>query len=127
MTINMKSFDEFIKLSDESLRQLFEKQKIYIPKKISHNDLLDYAINKLHGIEFIHNNEKEIKGKITLILPTPKPVPGEQCPSCKQKTLRKLKVPDTNTYSGYTHCSYCGLYLSPEEQKDYNKKPEVKA
>ncbi len=122
----MKSFNEFIKLPDNTLTEMLKKQGIHIPKKISHEQLLDYAINKLHGVEFIHNNEKENKGKITQLTITPKPTPGEICPSCTQPTLRKLKLPPNNQYHNYSYCSYCGLYQSPSEQK--SQKPiEVKS
>ena len=122
----MKSREEFLKLSDDSLKDLLKKQGTHIPKIISHEQLIDYAINRLHGTEFINTDEKEIKGKITKQITIPKPIPGETCPSCKQKTLRKLKLPDTNAYHGYSYCSYCGLYQSPDEQKT-KKSMEAKA
>jgi len=114
----MKSLSEFIILPDEELKKLLIKNKIFTPKKINHNQLLDYATSKLHGIEYLHLNEKQENGKIVKIFKLPKPVLGEVCPNCKQKTLRKLKVLNTNKYTGYLHCSYCGLYLPPNEQKE---------
>lgn len=113
----MKSLNEFIKLPDSSLKEMLKKQGTHIPKAINHETLLDYAINKLHGIEFIHSNEKESKGKIIQINRTPKPVPTETCPNCTQKTLRKLNVPSDNTYHNYSYCSYCGLYRPPPSEK----------
>lgn len=113
----MKSFDEFIKLSDDTLKEMLKKQGTHIPKNINHKTLLDYCTNKLHGIEFIHNDEKLIKGKITREFTPPKQVPAETCPSCTQQSLRKLRLPSNSQYHNYSHCSYCGLYLSPSEQK----------
>lgn len=123
----MKSYDEFIKLSDEELISLLNKQKIFIPKKMPKLQLIDYAKSKLHGIEFINNDEKQEKGKIVKIIVIPKAKPGTECPNCKQKTLRKLNVLDSSQYSGFVHCSYCGLYLSPNEQKDLKQPTGVKA
>lgn len=111
----MKSFSEFSILPDEELKKLLIKNKIFTPNKINHDQLLDYATSKLHGIEFLNTHEKQEKGKIIKIFKLPKPIITEACPSCKQKTLRKLNVLNTNQYFGYSHCSYCGLYLSPKE------------
>jgi len=120
----MKAYNEFINQSDEQLQTLLTKNNVFCPPRIKHNELLDYAINKLHGIEFMHTDEKLENGKLIRISKLPKPVPTEPCPSCKQSTLRKLRTLETSQNKGFLHCSYCGLYLSP---KEYSELPKSKS
>lgn len=113
----MKTLVEFKKLSDQELKTLLIKQHVFYPSRIKHAELIDRAINQLHGIEFLNSDEKLENNKIIKIFKLPKITPGSECPNCKQKTMKKLKTINSSSHFGYIHCGYCGLYLSPSEQK----------
>jgi len=122
----MRTLEEFEKLTPVSLKTLLAENRIFYPQHIHDNILLDYAKNRLHGIEFLYDNEEMKNGKITLKIKTaPKPKEGESCPNCLQKQLRELNVPESHQYHKTKHCSYCGLYLTPEEQKQVAKQNEL--
>lgn len=120
----MLTFNEFKSKSDKELKELLTKASVFCPSKIKHSELIGYATSKLHGIEFIHEDEEIVDKKIIKIYRTPKNSPGTQCPDCKQNTLRNLKVKKPNKHAGYFRCGYCGLYQSPEEQKEIPKIPK---
>jgi len=112
---------EFVKLSDDKLKELLRKNLIYFPPRFKQPQLSDYALNKLHGIEFINDNEITKDGKLSIIIKEPKKVEKKKCPKCNQKQLTEFGVPSDHIYSGYMRCSFCGITLTADEYKNFNK------
>jgi len=114
----MIKHSKLIQLKQPELESLLTKNKIYIPRQMSFEMLIDYCTSRLHGIEFIHNDEELVNGKITHIKPKPKPViPGEKCAACSNNAVRPLNVPKGTDYFGYKQCNFCGELFPPVEVK----------
>ena len=62
----MKTVTQFNALSETELKTLLTNHGVFCPPKIQHDQLLDYARNRLHGLEFINDNEEKINGMPTI-------------------------------------------------------------
>ena len=114
----MIKHSKLVQLNKTELESLLTKNKIYIPRQLPFETLIDYCTSRLHGIEFIHNDEEIINSKITHIKPKPKPVvPGEKCPACSNNAVKPFRVPKGTNYFNWTQCNFCGEIFPPKETK----------
>jgi len=114
----MIKHSKLILLKQAELESLLTKNKIYLPKLMNFDMLIDYCISRLHGIEFIHDDEELINGKITHIKPKLKHViSGEKCPACSNNEVRPLNVPKGTDYFYSKQCNFCGELFPSSEVK----------
>lgn len=117
----MRTNADLQKMKTEELVSILEsKTGVKLPKKIAlkRKYVIDLFKNKLHGIEFIRDDES-IKNK-TIIhnLRKPKPVTKKDCPNCKVKeSLVSQPFPKGSEFEGAFWCDKCGYYQLKGDNK----------
>ena len=106
------SYLEFLKLGKQEWLSLLQQHtKIKATDKTPETNILDIAINQLHGIIFIYADEEIKDNKIVRIIKK-RTKNYETCPNCTQKTLiMGTWPPDTPLYRVKTcnACSYTSM------------------
>jgi len=118
----MKTETDLEKMSTDEIVQILEsKTGIKLPAKIKTKRLyvLDLFKNKLHGIEYIRNDE-EVKNKIIIKKErVAKKVTMKDCTNCKSKnSLWSQPLPKESGMEGSSWCSKCGFWEIPKKENE---------